>query len=129
PHWQGNVHSLANKAESSVKLAYVDESGALTERIITNGVFMFGRQIRFVVTGDTPVIVMCGRCHAIGHHTDSTACPLGTTGIRCARCGGSHHTDEHSAFCTNVHDKVGQCRCLFLCLNCKGQHGTRSAAC
>ncbi|KAH9030929.1 hypothetical protein EDB85DRAFT_2146448 [Lactarius pseudohatsudake] len=54
PHWQGNVHSLANKAESSVKLAYVDESGALTERIITNGVFMFGRQIRFVVTGDTP---------------------------------------------------------------------------
>jgi hypothetical protein len=35
---------------------------------------MFGRQIKFVVVGDRPALIQCGRCHLLGHNTRSPLC-------------------------------------------------------
>ncbi|KAH9168896.1 hypothetical protein EDB89DRAFT_1823731, partial [Lactarius sanguifluus] len=91
--------------------------------------FMFNERVRFILTGDRPTILLCGHCHRIGHKAGSTACPLPANSFRCHICGGSHHSSDHVAQCPNRHEKVGECRCLFRCLNCGGPHNARSPKC
>ncbi|KAH9172265.1 hypothetical protein EDB89DRAFT_2069911 [Lactarius sanguifluus] len=129
PHWQGNIHAVSQTPRGTVKIAYVDETGSLTASIQRDGLFMFNERVRFVLTGDRPTILLCGHCHRIGHKAGSTACPLPPNSFRCHICGGSHHSSDHVAHCPNRHEKVGECRCLFRCLNCGGPHNARSPKC
>ncbi|KAH8980010.1 hypothetical protein EDB86DRAFT_2764571, partial [Lactarius hatsudake] len=92
-------------------------------------VFLFNEKTKFVPIGDTPTIVMCSRCHRIGHAADTPTCPLPAHSLRCHICGGSHHSEDHPMHCPRPHDKVGECRCQFPCLNCGGNHNARSPKC
>ncbi|KAH8984639.1 hypothetical protein EDB86DRAFT_2833456 [Lactarius hatsudake] len=56
PHWQGNLQNVTQKPRSTVKIAYVDETGSLTATIRQDGVFLFNKKAHFIVTGDTPAI-------------------------------------------------------------------------
>ncbi|KAH9049186.1 hypothetical protein EDB84DRAFT_1658060 [Lactarius hengduanensis] len=129
PHWQGSAYTVAHSEKTTVVMAYVDEGGKVSSAAVAAGTYMFNSRARLIVTGDSPSIVMCGRCHRIGHATNTPACPLPANGVRCVRCGGSHHSDDHVTFCTGYHPTAGVCTCSFKCLNCQGRHGTRSAAC
>ncbi|KAH9038449.1 hypothetical protein EDB84DRAFT_1653006 [Lactarius hengduanensis] len=129
PHWQGSAYTVAHSEKTTVVMAYVDEGGKVSSAAVAAGTYMFNSRARLIVTGDSPSIVMCGRCHRIGHATNTPACPLPANGVRCVRCGGSHHSDDHVTFCTGYHPTAGICTCSFKCLNCQGRHGTRSAAC
>ncbi|KAH8987069.1 hypothetical protein EDB86DRAFT_2832402 [Lactarius hatsudake] len=90
PHWQGNINNLAQKPRSTVKIVYVDESGQLTAAAQRDGVFMFNEKAHFIFTGDTPTITLCGRCHRIGHATNSThiaaTSPAAHTTLMITRC-------------------------------------------
>ncbi|KAH8986976.1 hypothetical protein EDB86DRAFT_3082567 [Lactarius hatsudake] len=129
PHWQGSRHTVSSNPRGTVAFAYVDEDGSITAQARRDGIFLFNEKTNFVPVGDSPTIIMCGRCHRIGHATDSPACPLPVNALRCHICGGAHHSDDHAAHCPKPHDKVGECRCLFPCLNCKGNHNARSPRC
>ncbi|KAH9037539.1 hypothetical protein EDB84DRAFT_1560627 [Lactarius hengduanensis] len=129
PHWQGSAFTVSHSEKTTVSMAFVDESGAVSAAAVAAGTFMFNSCCRLIITGDSPSIVMCGRCHRIGHATNTPACPLPANGVRCVRCGGAHHSDKHAAFCTGPHPTAGVCNCFFTCLNCHGKHGTRAAAC
>ncbi|KAH8978920.1 hypothetical protein EDB86DRAFT_3089826 [Lactarius hatsudake] len=129
PHWQGSLHNVAQQPKGTVKFAYVDENGQITARAKRDSVFLFNEKARFVPTGDVATIQLCGRCHRIGHATNSTACPLPENAVRCYICGGSHHSNDHANQCPRPHDKVGVCRCLFPCINCGGGHNARSPHC
>ncbi|KAH8995137.1 hypothetical protein EDB86DRAFT_3166275 [Lactarius hatsudake] len=129
PHWQGSRHTVALNPRGTVAFAYVDGDNRITSQATRDGVFLFNEKTNFIPVGDSPTIIMCGRCHHIGHATDSTACPLPANCLRCHICGGAHHSDDHAAHCPKPHDKVGKCRCLFPCLNCHGEHNARSPRC
>ncbi|KAH8980525.1 hypothetical protein EDB86DRAFT_3087844 [Lactarius hatsudake] len=129
PHWQGSIHKVSQSPRGTVKFAYVDENGQATARAKRDGVFLFNERTRFVPTGDVATIKVCGRCHRIGHSTDSAACPLPANAVRCFICGGAHHSNDHATHCPRPHDKVGECRCLFPCINCRGGHNARSPHC
>ncbi|KAH8982525.1 hypothetical protein EDB92DRAFT_1819860 [Lactarius akahatsu] len=129
PHWQGSPYTVAHKERTTVTMAFVDNNGSVTANAVRNGTFMFNSRVRLIITGDSPTIAMCGRCHRIGHTTGAPACLIPVGSFRCARCGGSHHTDDHNTQCNGRHEKAGICNCQFRCLNCNGNHGTRSAAC
>ncbi|KAH8989526.1 hypothetical protein EDB86DRAFT_3081021 [Lactarius hatsudake] len=106
PHWQGSLNKVAHSPRGTVKFAYVDENGQTTARAKRDGVFLFNERTRFVPTGDVATIKLCGRCHRIGHATDSPACPLPEHAVRCFICGGSHHSDDHPANCPRPHDRA-----------------------
>ncbi|KAH9022293.1 hypothetical protein EDB84DRAFT_1565031 [Lactarius hengduanensis] len=129
PHWQGSAFTVSHSEKMTVSMAFVDERGSVTAAAVEAGTFMFNSRCRLIITGDSPSIVMCGRCHRIGHATNTPACPLPANGVCCVRCGGAHHSDEHATFCTGLHPTAGVCTCSFRCLNCNGKHGTRAAAC
>ncbi|KAH8982909.1 hypothetical protein EDB86DRAFT_3085764 [Lactarius hatsudake] len=129
PHWQGSIHNVAQQPKGTVKFAYVDEDGQTTARAKRDGVFLFNEKTRFVPTGDIATIQLCGRCHRIGHATNSPACPLPENAVRCFICGESHHSNDHVNHCPRPHDKAGECRCLFPCINCGGGHNARSPHC
>ncbi len=129
PHWQGNLANVANSPTSTVVMAYVDEGGNQTEAAKRGGIYMFNAQVRFVPTGDHPTIIQCGRCHEVGHHTDTPACPLPANAIRCHICGGSHSGKDHSFYCQGPHRTAGRCDCRPKCLLCKGTHNARSRVC
>ncbi|KAH9026457.1 hypothetical protein EDB84DRAFT_1563716 [Lactarius hengduanensis] len=129
PHWQGSAFTVAHSEKTTVSMAFVDEHGSVSAAAVAAGTFMFNSRVRLIITGDSPSIVMCGRCHRIGHATNTPACPLPANGVRCVRCGGSHHSDDHVNACTGYHPTAGVCTCTYKCLNCNGKHGTRSAAC
>ncbi|KAH8976676.1 hypothetical protein EDB86DRAFT_3251206 [Lactarius hatsudake] len=81
PHWQGSMHKIESNPRGTVKFAYVDEDGKVTAQAKRDGVFLFNEKARFVPTGDVATIILCGRCHRIGHATDSQACPLPPNGM------------------------------------------------
>ncbi len=122
PHWQAHPSNVANYPTSTVTMAFVDESGVHMEAAKSGGIYMFNAQVRFVPTGDHPSITQCGRCHEIGHHTDTPACPLPKNAVRCYICAGSHIGTEHAFHCTGAHKTAGKCDCGFKCLLCKGKH-------
>ncbi len=129
PHWQASPANVANHPTSTVTMAYVDESGTHTEAAKRGGIYMFNAQVRFVPTGDHPSITQCGRCHEIGHQTDSPACPLPKNAVRCYICGKSHNGMEHAFHCQGPHKTAGKCDCNFKCLLCKGKHHARARNC
>ncbi|KAH9161762.1 hypothetical protein EDB89DRAFT_1913702 [Lactarius sanguifluus] len=60
PHWQGNIHTVAQSPRGTVKIAYVDETGTVTAAIQKDGLFMFNEWAHFILTGDLPCTMKKG---------------------------------------------------------------------
>ncbi len=129
PHWQISPEKI--RSESSMALiAYADPLGLVTRRAQTEGIFMFGRQVKFVLAGEKPSLIQCGRCFGLGHNRSSNMCPLPKNAVRCHRCGGGHHSTQHDFECKGAHKVAGTCDCRLKCILC-GQlgHNARSRKC
>ena len=113
-----------------VQFAFRDVSGETVKRALAEGVYMFGKCAKFVVVGDHPTVLQCGRCHELGHHTNSTVCRIPKTAARCFMCGGPHDSKAHSFHCEGAHKVAGICDCRLKCIVCgKLSHHARGRGC
>ena len=127
-HWHGNIANMEGKPSATVVVAFVDKDGALSRDIGKTGVHMYGVRTPFVVLGDNPRFMQCGRCHLLGHSTEM--CQLKASTLKCYICGGGHAASQHARFCNGSHAIAGRCTCKFRCLLCgKMGHHTRSHDC
>ncbi|KAI0251598.1 hypothetical protein BJV78DRAFT_1312886 [Lactifluus subvellereus] len=109
---------------SSVTFAFSDPDRSITKSILARPIPMFGREIRAVEFIDRPPLVICNRCHLLGHQSGSQACKVKPGQVRCKQCGGAHRLEEHPTLCKRhkKHKLAGVCDCTPFCLNCH-QHG------
>jgi hypothetical protein len=108
--------------------AILDADNSVCQRASSEGVCMFGRQVKFVRAGSSPSLVQCLRCHEIGHYYTSPKCQWTTS--HCYRCGGDHDAHDHSFECKKAHKVVGVCDCTPKCILCKGSgHHAREKQC
>jgi hypothetical protein len=129
PHFQGNPANFKQRT-ATVIAAISDPDNSQCQRASTEGVCMFGHQVKFVRAGDSPSLVQCSRCHQIGHYYSSPKCRLPPGDNKCFRCGGPHHSDNHDFECTGTHAVQGVCNCPKKCILCKGSgHTAREKAC
>ena len=127
-HWHGSIDNVRQKSHATVVIAYVDRDGSLSRDIGRMGVHMYGARVPFVVLGDRPTFVQCGRCHMLDHSTENCRLRAGT--LRCYICGGGHDGDQHARSCPGSHAVAGRCECRFKCLLCnKTGHHARSHKC
>ncbi|KAH9008510.1 hypothetical protein EDB85DRAFT_1904183 [Lactarius pseudohatsudake] len=129
PHWLTDPHKLIGVAET-VLFAYEDLDGSITRAALDHGVAMFGAPVQFLLSGDKPTLVQCGRCHQVGHRDGSTFCTVPLTELRFVRCGKNHDSRDHNFECLNPHRVAGTCDCSHPCLLCgKKGHNARSCQC
>ena len=130
PHWQQNPTNILRVPFATVLIPIVDTTDTVTKTAAQQGVFMFGKQAKFVVTGDSPRLIQCRRCHMLGHPTRSPLCKLHPAAAKCYRCGGSHHSDHHDYECKGTHRTPGRCNCTPKCILCGNTgHHARSRKC
>ena len=130
PHWQQNPTNILRIPTSTVLIPIVDTTDTVIKATAQQGVFMFGKPVKFVVTGDSPRLIQCGRCHLLGHPTRSPLCKLHPAAAKCYRCGGGHHSDNHDYECKGTHRTPGRCNCTPKCLLCGNMgHHARSRKC
>ena len=120
PHWQLSEARLQDCDSATVIFAYVDEDHSLTHKGEKVGLYMFGQRCRLVDSSDTATLSQCGRCHAMGHTSNAPTCPLPVTAVKCYKCGGNHHSDQHTKACPtqHLHTTAGHCLCKFKCVLC-----------
>jgi hypothetical protein len=129
PHWQGNP-VFSGKAASTVLVAYIDEGHFISQRASKEGVYMFGRQVKFIHCGDSPTLIQCSQCHMLGHYVTSERCKAPLNSIRCSQCGGPHDGRKHDYECLRKHKTPGKCDCKLKCLLCDSlDHHCRSQKC
>jgi hypothetical protein len=127
PHWQGNPANFRGRA-ATVIVAILDTYNSVCQRASSEGVCMFGRQVKFVHAGNSPSLVQCSQCHEIGHYYTSPKCTW--TASRCYRCGESHNVHDHDFECKKPHKTVRVCDCKPKCILCKGiGHHARDKQC
>jgi hypothetical protein len=127
PHWQGNPANFRSPA-ATVIAAILDVDNSICQRASSEGVCMFGRQVKFVRAGASPSLVQCSWCHEIGHYYTSPKCKW--TSSRCFKCGGSHDARDHDFECKKQHKVVGVCDCVLKCILCKNSgHHAREKGC
>ena len=130
PHWQQNPTNILRAPTGMVLIPKVDTTDTVIKTAAQQGVFMFGKQVKFVVTGDSPRLIQCRRCHMLGHPTRSPLCKLHPAAAKCYRCGGNHHSDHHNYECKGQHRTPGRCNCTPKCLLCGNTgHHARSHKC
>jgi hypothetical protein len=123
PHFQGNPTNFKQRT-ATVIAAISDPDNARCQRASSEGVCMFGHQVKFVRAGDSASLVQCSRCHMVGHYFSSPKCRLPPGANKCFRCGGPHHSDNHDFECTGPHAVQGVCNCPKKCILCKGNGHT-----
>jgi hypothetical protein len=129
PHFQGNPSNF-KFATATVIAAISDMDNSRCQCATSEGVCMFGRQVKFVHAGDNPLLVQCSRCHEIGHHFSSPKCRVKPDAHQCYPCGEVHHSDNHDFECSKPHVVQGVCNCILKCILCKGDgHDARSKKC
>jgi hypothetical protein len=129
PHFQGNPANFKQRT-ATVIAAISNPDNARCQQASSEGVCMFGRQVKFVRAGDSASLVQCSRCHMVGHYFSSPKCRLPPGANKCFRCGGPHHSDNHDFECTGPHAVQGVCNCPKKCILCKGNgHTARDKAC
>ncbi|KAH9019727.1 hypothetical protein EDB85DRAFT_1896510 [Lactarius pseudohatsudake] len=75
PSWQiPPEKTMAERA--TVLVAYVDPTGEISKHALADGIFMFGVPVKFIVSGDKPALIQCGRCHLLGHNKNSLLCKV-----------------------------------------------------
>jgi hypothetical protein len=102
PHYQGNPANFKQRT-ATVIAAISDPDNTHCQRASSEGVCMFGRQVKFVRAGDSASLIQCSRCHLVGHYSSSPKCRLPPGENKCFRCGGAHHSDNHDFECTGPH--------------------------
>ncbi|KAH9023458.1 hypothetical protein EDB84DRAFT_1617424 [Lactarius hengduanensis] len=129
PRWQIEPAKIMTET-ATVLIAYADPKGEVTRQALTEGIWMFGNQVKFVRAGNKPTLIQCGRCHELGHNRSSRLCKLPKNALRCHRCGGGHHSDQHDFECKAIHAVAGTCDCRLKCILCgKTGHNARSRDC
>ena len=129
PRWQVPPERIMTQ-RSTVLVAYTDRTGDVTKAAIADSVFMFGSRIKFIIAGDQPAPVQCGRCHELGHWANAPVCKIPKSVVRCYKCGGAHDSRAHSYHCKGAHKTAGVCDCVARCLLCKKSgHDARSRKC
>ena len=129
PFWQVPPHKIQTET-STVMLAFRDVTGDTIRGAQEKGVYLFGRRAKFVVCGDHPTVIQCGRCHELGHHTNSPVCRTPRTATRCFYCGGAHDSKAHNYHCKGAHEVAGVCDCRLKCFVCgKFGHHARGRGC
>lgn len=129
PFWQVPPHRIQTET-SMVMLAFCNIMGETVKWAQAKGVYMFGRRVKFIVCGNHPSVIQCGRCHELGHHTNSLVCCTPKSASRCFICGGAHNSKAHSFHCKGAHEVSGICDCHLKCLVCgKFGHHTRGQGC
>ncbi|KAN0127642.1 hypothetical protein V8E53_014534 [Lactarius tabidus] len=106
------------RARTTALMPIVDEDGSLVRNIQANNIHMFGRQVKFVVAGDHPALIQCGRCHLLRHNTRSPLCKTPPHAVRCYKCGGPHHAQQHAFYCKGKHADARHCNCKLKCILC-----------
>ena len=130
PHWQQNPTNILHIPTGTVLIPIVDTTDTVIKTAAQQGVFMFGKQVKFVVTGDSPRLIQCRRCHMLSHPMRSPLCKLHPAAATCYRCGGNHHSDQHDYECKGQHRTLSQCNCTPKCLLCGNTgHHARSRKC
>ena len=130
PHWQQNPTNILRVPFGTVLIPIVDTTDTVIKTAAQQGVFMFGKPVKFVVTGDSLRLIQCGLCHLLGHPTRSPLCKLHPAAAKCYRCGGNHHSDHHDYECKGAHRTPGRCNCTPKCLLCGNTgHHARSRKC
>jgi hypothetical protein len=128
--WQRNPTAIMGDASATALMSLVDEDGSLVRNIQTNGIHMFGRRVKFVVAGNRPALIQCGRCHMLGHNTRSPLCKTPPHAVRCYKCGGPHHAQQHAFYCKGKHADARHCNCKLKCILCGNVgHHARSRQC
>ena len=130
PHWQQNPSNILCLPTGTVLIPIVDTADTVIKLTSQQGVFMFGKQVKFVVTGNSPRLIQCRRCHMLSHPTRSPLCKLHPAAAKCYRCGGNHHLDHHDYECKGTHRTPGWCNCTPKCILCGNTgHHARSRKC
>ena len=111
----------AEKLQSLVLFAFLDEDGSRLRRLTSNPIFMFGAPCVVKLFNSLPLIRQCDICHALGHSTDRCGRPKGT--IVCPLCAGHHLAKDHGFKCPNksAHKTSLTCTCPLSCINCKAK--------
>lgn len=128
PHWQQNPTNILCMPTGTVLIPIVDTTDTIIKSTMQQGVFMYGKQVKFVVMGNSPRLIQCGRCHLLSHPTRSPLCKLHPAATKCYRCGGNHHSDHHDYECKGAHRTPGRCNCTPKCLLC-GNTGHHACSC
>jgi hypothetical protein len=127
PYWQGNPANFRGRA-ATVIAAILDVNNVACQRASSEGICMFGRRIKFVHAGSSPLLVQCSQCHETGHYYTSPKCWW--TSSWCYRCGGNHNAWDHDFECKGTHKVVGVCDCVTKCILCKNtSHHARDKGC
>ena len=111
----------AEKLQSSVLFAFLDEDGSCLRCLTSNPIFMFGAPCVVKLFNSLPLIQQCDICHTLGHSTDRCGRPKGT--IVCPLCAGHHLAKDHGFKCPNksAHKTSLTCTCPPSCINCKAK--------
>ena len=131
PRWIRPVGSLSS-CYTSLTFAFSDPDGTITKQLFKERQALFGKQILLERWVDKPLLVQCGRCHALGHTASSKSCRLPPNSVKCYICGKGHLTDAHNRECpkSNQHKVAGTCDCRLQCLTCnKLGHHAKDRAC
>jgi hypothetical protein len=112
-------HLNFKKPTSTVIAAILDKDNTICQRVLWEGVCMFGRQIKFIRAGDHASLIQCAQCHELGHNASSHKCGVPKGESRCYICGRGHKSQHHSFECTGPHKTPGTCGCIPKCLLCK----------
>ena len=131
PRWIKPVERMTSNY-SSLTFAFSDPDGSITKGLLENKQALFGKQVQIERWVDKPLLVQCGRCHALGHAASSKACRLPRDSVRCYICGKGHKAEVHNRECprASLHKQAGTCDCRLQCLTCnKVGHHTRDPTC
>ena len=131
PRWIKPVANL-NSNYTSLTFAFSDPDGSITKGLLANKQALFGKEVQIERWIDKPLLIQCGRCHALGHAASSKACRLPRDSVRCYICGKGHKAEAHSRECPRAsqHRAAGTCNCRLQCLTCnKVGHHARDRTC
>lgn len=131
PRWIKPVWQMAT-SYTSLTFAFSDPDGSISKQLLKGKQALFGKQVQIERWIDKPLLIQCGRCHALGHAASSKSCRLPLDSVKCYICGKGHLTDAHNRECTRSkqHKTAGTCDCRLQCITCnKIGHHARERAC
>ena len=99
PHWQQMLANILHIPTVMVIVPLVDPTDSFVLNTSNQGVFMFGKRVKFVVSGNSPHLIQCGWCYQLGHPSHTPLCKLHPGVIKCYHCRGSHHSPNHDYKC------------------------------
>jgi hypothetical protein len=131
PRWIKPVEQI-QYGYTLLTFAFSDPDGLTTKQLLKDRQALFGKQVQIEWWVDKPLLVQCGKCHALGHNASSKACRLPRESVKCYICGKGHLADAHNRECprSKQHKVAGACDCRLQCLTCnKVGHNTRDKTC